>query len=426
MNRRQFLATSALALGTIARPRMLPAQPAYSSASLRDRIHGLMVGSMIGDALGGPIEFQPAERIAALVNPPRRWQFGDVMDEAARKETGQRLELRAYTDLRPEPQPYAHWIPNAPAGTITDDSRHKLILLEAFKRAEETGRWPLTVNHYAQAHLDWPKRPAIQGRPSYAALCTDWLREWEQGARWVLGERDPATALPPERMWGGLPTCSGQMALLPLAALFPGRPEQAYRATYQLGFFDNGFGKDLNAALVAGLAAALVQPATTPAEISEAWTAIETAMRQTDPYAYAKVPWVTRPVDRWLGLARKLAREADRQPARLFAALEAEFQQTIKWEAQVPFVVAFACLKLCDHDPLAALQLSVEWGHDTDSYAQVVGAFIGAVHGAGVFPETMRNAVEARLSADFGVDLADHTQMLVRLAGSGRRLIAPE
>ena len=29
----------------------------------------------------------------------------------------------------------------------------------------------------------------------------------------------------------------------------------------------------------------------------------------------------------------------------------------------MPVVVAFACVAMASHDPLAALQLSLEWGH---------------------------------------------------------------
>lgn len=132
-------------------------------------------------------------------------------------------------------------------------------------------------------------------------------------------------------------------------------------------------------------------------------------------YGYGNVPWVTRPVVRWLDLALSMAERADGRPAHLFAALEDRFKDTIKWEAQVPFVVAIACLALCRYHPLAALQLSIEWGHDTDSYAQIVGAFAGAIHGASIFPAPLRTAVTERLRADYRVRLADEVDLLVRL-----------
>lgn len=430
--RRQFLtralAATAAAASTAPWPHLgLPAhaatpaapRPESSTDALRDRIHGLLLGSLIGDALGGPIEFQPRERVAALPDPPKSWNLEESFDDAARAATRERLRLRSYSDLRPEPEPYAHWTRHAAPGTITDDSRHKLVLLFALREAERRRQWPLTRAGLAQAYLDWPTRSPIKDRPEFAAICRDWIEEWNRGARWVLGNRKTPDALPPQRMWAGLPTCCGQMTLPPLAALFPGRPDDAYRAAYQLAFFDNGFGLDLNAALIAGLAAALAAPATPPTGLAD-WEPVLAALRNVDPFGYARVPWVTRPVHRWLGVALDSVQQADRRPGRLFATLETEFRNTIKWEAQVPFVLTFACLAIAAGDPLAALQLSLEWGHDTDSYAQLVGAFVGARYGTAIFPASMRAAVTQRLLLDYGENVSANADLLDRLANRNR------
>jgi ADP-ribosylglycohydrolase len=397
-----------------------PAQP-----DLTARIHGLLLGTALGDALGGPIEFQPRDAVQKLPSPPVLWDDDQVLDAPARRAAQQRLRLRRYQDLRPAPESYGHWNTNALPGTVTDDTRHKLILLHALHQTRQADAWPLDRRQFAQAHLDWPRQPAIALRPDYVALAQDWLEEWQFAARWILGEREPNQAKPPERMWQGLPTCSGQMSLLPIAAIHAGRPNQAYRAAYQLGFFDNGFGKDLNAALVAALSVALTVPLH-PAQPGAAWRTVLEVLRGTDPYHYGRIRWTTRAVDRWLDLAMRLVKDAQQRPARLFAALEREFQHTTKWEAQVPFTVAFACLAIAEYDPLAALQLSLEWGHDTDSYAQVVGAFIGALHGPTLFPADWTQAVADRLRVDFGTDLAAEARFLTELhsLAGGREIIA--
>ncbi len=419
-SRRTFLAATTAAAVTVAggscatRPRNSSAVP-----TLEDRIRGLMIGTYLGDALGGPIEFQPPEQVHALADAPKEWRDDEVFDEAARSATAGRLRLRSYGDLRPVPESYAHWLPNALPGTITDDSRHKLVLLHALREAERRNRRELNVRELAQAYLDWPGLPAQRSRPHYGALCADWLEEWQLGARWVLGERDLKRALPPERMWVGLPTCSGQMTLTPLAALHAGQPSAAYRAAYDLAYFDNGIGRDLNAALVAGLAAALVFP-NDPANPAAAWASVESQMREADPYRYLKVRWTERSVNRWLAVAHTAVRAADRRPARLFATLNREFALNSKWEAQVPFTVAFACAEMADYDPLAALQLSLEWGHDSDSYAQLLGAFVGALWGPAVFPVQWRQTVVERLRADYSVDFEADVRLLTRLHGHDR------
>lgn len=388
-------------------------------ADLPQRIHGMMLGTTLGDAIGGPIEFQAPDAVRRLPTPPHSWRPEDVLDAEAKLAARSRLRLRRYQDLRPIPESYGQWNTNSPPGTVTDDTRHKLILLHALHQTSQSNRWPLQRRGYAQAHLDWAGLPAIARHPGYDALAKDWLEEWNFAARWILGERDPDRARPPERMWQGLPTCSGQMSLLPLAALYADQPDRAYRAAYQLAFFDNGFGKDLNAALVAALAVALTVDFD-PAAPEVAWRQVLDALRRTDPYQYGKIRWTTRSVDRWLNLALRLAKDADHRPARLFSDLEREFQHTTKWEAQVPFTVAFACLALADFDPLVALQLSLEWGHDTDSYAQLVGALIGAVHGPDLFPSDWAQAVSDRLREDFGVVLADESRFLMELQERAR------
>jgi hypothetical protein len=120
-------------------------------------------------------------------------------------------------------------------------------------------------------------------------------------------------------------------------------------------------------------------------------------------------------VDRWLDVAHAQVAAAQGRPARLFAGLNREFAQTTKWEAQVPFTVVFACAELAEWEPLAALQLSLEWGHDSDSYAQLLGALVGALHGPEIFPTAWREAVEARLRSDYDVDADADVRLLVRL-----------
>ncbi len=420
LNRRRFLTASAAAL--VFAPQLLRAAEARASVDVDARIRGLLLGTALGDALGGPIEFQPRDRVQGLVEPPKVWREGEKLDAAARSATAGRLRLRGYRELRPVPESYGQWNHNSEPGTITDDTRHKLVLLHALHSAERRGRWPIAVKEMAQAYLDWPRSKAVVGRPGYEALAQDWLEEYQLGARWVVGERDMARALPPERMWQSLPTCCGQMILPPLAALYAGRPDEAYRAAYSLAFFDNGIGKDLNAALIAGLAQALVTPLD-PANPRVAFEAVIKTMGETDPLRFRKIRWSERAVDRWLNLAFKFARGADGEPARLFATLEKEFAYTTKWEAQVPFVVIFACLDIAGYDPLAALQLSMEWGHDTDSYAQLLGAFIGALYGPELFQQSWRDAVTARLLTDHGTDMEAECRFLSGLGRLGRKKV---
>ena len=392
-----------------------------ATSDLERRVGGMLYGTAFGDAFGGPIEFQNPDQIQKLPSPPRRWRSDDTLNPEERRALAARIQLRPYDPLRPAPESYGQWNPHAAPGTITDDTRHKLILLSALHQTDQQDRWPFGSREMAQAFLDWPSQKVISGNPGYVALAADWLEEWQLSARWLLGDRDPQRARPPERMWQGLPTCCGQMTSLPLAALFPGRPEEAYQAAWRIGFFDNGWGKDLNAALVAGLSVALTLPSDR-SHPGKDWNQIISVMRTCDPYGYSKIRWTQRAVDRWLDYALRTAREAGGRPARMFAAWETEFQENAKWEAQIPFVVMIGCLSICDFDPLASLQLTQEWGWDTDSYAQVLGAFVGALYGKEIFRQEWLEAVQAGLDRDFNVQLDREATFLTRLARtSGQR-----
>jgi ADP-ribosylglycohydrolase len=87
--------------------------------------------------------------------------------------------------------------------------------------------------------------------------------------------------------------------------------------------------------------------------------------------------------------------------------MESELQTRTWWEAWVPVAVVWACAGIVEYEPLAALQLMMEFGHDTDSYAQVMGAFMGALHGKDVFPAAMRETVNRRMREQFGQNVHD-------------------
>lgn len=368
---------------------LVPPADARQSADLSSRVEGLFVGSLIGDAAGGPLEFEPPER--------SMWTATDVVLTAeAVADLAARFALRAYARA---PHPYAHWSSNAPAGSITDDSRFKIIFfdhLEASGGIDREGFAAALLRHYADS------------TGKHGAMRRAWLEEFAYAARWVLGERDPRRALPPERAWGGIPTMAGQMPFLPVAALHPGDPAAAYRQFWAVDFLDNGIGRDLNAALVAGLAAAL--------EPGADWRSVENAMRATDPYGFGDIEWVPRRLDAWLDFAHDAVRRADGRPLRLFDILESELGATTWWEAWVPMTVVFACAEIARYDPLATMQLILEFGHDTDSYMQVAGAFFGALHGREVYPADMRATVERRLYEDHGESVG----RWLRLAGFKR------
>jgi len=357
----------------------------YLKPSLSSKIEGMLIGSVIGDAAGGPVEF---------VNPPIR-SFWSTTDDKITKEgiltLGSLFKLRAYPK---DVEPFAQWEPYGPEGTITDDTRFKLIFFNTLKNYDGV----LTMKNFAQSVLDFRNELPEKYKDNY----DDWIPEIEYATNWALGKKD--NAYPVERIWGGIPTMEGQMPFLPIAALNPADPEWCYLKTYELGYFDIGIAKDINSALVAGLARTLQEDGS--------WKNFEEAMRTIDPYHYNKVLYVDRQLIKWLDLSHDLVRRSDGNIAKLFTLLEEYLETVYWWEAWVPIVVVMTCAEIVNYNPLASMQLMMEFGHDTDSYAQVMGAVLGAIHGKEVWPEDIVDTVNSRMKEQFNQNVDDWIELI--------------
>lgn len=390
-------------------------QPATDDP-LTERISGLLLGSMIGDALGGPIEFQKSSDVADRVLNCRAWSDDRRLTDADLRDFAASLKMGSYAEFRPNTEPYGQWRENALPGTVTDDTRHKMVLLSALKTIADRQPFSLTAEELAQAYLDFAKHPAIDRRPEYRELCEESFREFYLAARWVLGERNLDIAAPPDRIWAGTPTCCGQMTMPPLAAIYAGRPVEAYRVTYEASFFDVGTAKDINASIMAGLSVALQIPQPTNASSRKAaWQKITDTMRETDPYRYAEVPFAARPTTDWLDRARKVAKDANGMPKQLYELLLKRGQVRYFWESHFILLLVFATIDFCDYDPLAALAVILDFGHDTDSGAQLLGAFAGALHGPKLFSADLQRPVLKQLADDYEVSLDEWVRLLSQM-----------
>lgn len=385
---------------------------AAATGSKHERVLGLLYGSVIGDAAGGPVEFLPPEKTAAVLADARNWPAEGRLDDATLDRLSSRFGLLAYAGLRETADPYGPWQAGGPAGVVTDDTRHKMILLAALGRKQPLDvDQRLTAETLAAVYLDYYEGTAVDD-PSQRPLWEESLREYAYAARAVLGRE--GEQLPPERIWAGLPTCAGQMTMLPLAARYIGQPELAYRVAYDASFFDHGIAKDINAAIIAGLADALARPAATdPSSGRRAWRRLRQTMRTVDPYRYGDVPFAERPVHRWLDFAGQTVERADGRPRELYRILEQEGEVRYFWEAHHTFAAAIAFAAACDGRPLAALSLALDFGHDADSVAQLLGALIGAIYGPTVFPKSMRAAVSQQLEQEYDQSLEEWATILV-------------
>ena len=170
------------------------------------KIRGMLLGSAIGDAAGGPVEF---------VQAPERSYWCTTMEQVTGEgiaELAGRFRLRAYEKSA---EPFAQWEAFGPEGTITDDTRFKMILFNTLK--DYKGQ--LSQHNFARSVLDYRNTLPEAYKDNY----DEWIPEIAFATEWALGNTE--NAYPPERIWGGIPTMEGQMPFLPIAALHPGDPE---------------------------------------------------------------------------------------------------------------------------------------------------------------------------------------------------------
>ncbi|MFM2394368.1 MAG: ADP-ribosylglycohydrolase [Bacteroidota bacterium] len=383
------------------------------------KVYGLLYGTLFGDALGGPIEFQGSEYINKTPFPIKIWSSDDTISQYEINKLKERIILRPYSHLRPYPEHYAQWAYNAPPGTITDDSRNKIVLMHALRKKAKKHNKQLSEKDMAKAYLEWLTPALNKSQNLYDSLNKDWTYEITLAARWVLGIRD-STSAPPERMWNSLPTCWGQMTNTPLASLYPGDTTAAYLLAYNISFYDHAFARDANAALVAGIAKALTLDASSLSH-KDIWMKIISSIRNTDPYNYKKVPWSRRGINQYLDLADSLVIHSQQKPYLLFEKLNQKFADNEKWEAQVVITVLFSILQMCEYDPLASMQMSIEWGWDTDTYPQLLGAFIGAIYGESIFKKEWKDLIKQRLWLDYNEDIDEWHKILALLKKAGEK-----
>ncbi|MEL6132552.1 MAG: ADP-ribosylglycohydrolase family protein [Bacteroidota bacterium] len=347
------------------------------------RVHGMLYGSAIGDAVGAPLEF---------VEPPlghAHWRHGEQLTTSHIEKLTSRFQMRR---SQREAEPFGYWLKDAPLGSITDDTRFKLLFIQALDREKV-----ITGMAIARAILSFEDG-------AYEVLAQEWLSEFREAAKWALNQG----GLPPDRMWGGIESLAGQLIFLPLAALHPGRPEAAYLHAWSANIFDTGVAKDINSAVVAGLSVALA---------GGDWAEIRSHMLRVDPYKFGQAVYGERPLAKWIDNAESWVSTSQRQPRKLFELLETRLEAQVWWEAWVPVVIMFASLQMVDYHPVAAMQLALEFGHDTDSYLQLMGAFIGAMYGPDVFPASMREQVNTQLEQQYDTSLDTWSQRLIQCQG---------
>ena len=367
-----------------------------SDSILYDKVLGSLVGSAIGDAMGAPTEM---------------WSQQDIRNEYGHVDS---LDL-----VLREPSPEGPWNFNLPPGAGTDDTRWKVLMVDylvgehgaSLPFRPDAGRFSQFINaRYARSVDDLRATTGLAPEPLEDAMRRlTWLQEWARITRAYADNDLDGYRNALARFYGGEMSCAGMLYAPVVGAAYPGRPERAYEAAYDLGLFDLGYARDIT-----GLTAALTAAAFTPGAGPSTFT---TVMREVDPRGFFRARLLGRVAYQQFRQARAIVRQARRltleevrkmdlpglqdsgqdslsygQTQRAYQLL-AEARQDVPFHAGEIHLINLTALLFANYQFQPALEFVTNYGRDNDTVAAVTGAILGALHGYRALPEDQRELV---------------------------------
>ncbi|MEM7656854.1 MAG: ADP-ribosylglycohydrolase family protein [Bacteroidota bacterium] len=387
---------------------------------LYDKVLGALVGSAIGDAMGAPTEMW--SRHAMQV------EFGhiDQLDSMVR-----------------EPSAEGTWGYNLSAGSTTDDTRWKALMVDFFtgeserpqaRQAELDGKaFARLIRQRYEVGLSGLKQIDAYESEPYEAQMREllWLKEWAMVAKPYEEGDLQAYSDALNRFYGGEMVCAGMLWSPMVGVMYPGDPAWAYEQTFAINAYDLGYAQDISG-LTASLVAAAMHPQSSPDSILG-------VMRSVDPRGYFRSRLVGRTAYKLFQEARYLvatAREVNPAdvlkdpPVKLALPLKTQadsiryaqwstaYQQLDHNLRSYPFhpaeihLVNLTALMITDFDFQLALEFVINFGRDNDTTAAVTGAILGAMHGAEALPPKLVQQTLAS-NRELGLDLEQMAQRLV-------------
>jgi len=376
--------------------------PRLTRVQLHDKVLGMLVGSAIGDAMGAPTEMWSREMIGTMYGSVNR------LDSMVR-----------------EPSAEGTWYMNLPAGGTTDDTRWKKLAV-GYLLTQRNGKTLLDARAFAnyiltqyRAEVQRLKNtPGDDPAPFEAnARRMAWLQEWAKVAKPYVAGDWPAYTDALSGFYGGEMTCAGMLYAPALGAFFPGQPNRAYTETFRLALFDLGYARDVSA-----LTAALVSAAMTPDATPES---VMSVVRDVDPRQYYQSRLVGRAAYRFLQRARTVVYKAGQWSPETMNASQLVFPRTGRaalsqagapahrlsradtvelarrqyaftllddYNQELPlmsgeiFQITLTAMLYGQFDFKKSLEFAINFGRDNDTSGAVIGAILGAYHGAAKLP----------------------------------------
>ncbi|SDL72362.1 ADP-ribosylglycohydrolase family protein [Kriegella aquimaris] len=389
-----------------------PKKIAYGADTLKlsetekyDKVLGALVGSAIGDAMGASTEM---------------WHRKDIQ-----------LKYGYITGLTPAVRtqsPEGTWGHNLSAGTTTDDTRWKLLMVKYFsdsKGKPEAKKFSKFITDYYQSLA---RTLADKDLLTNTDLLDekiekmDWIKEWARVSL-AYQESDEEYQKSLNRFYGGEMSCAGQL-YTPMFGLIAHNVEGAYNMGYAHSIFDLGYAKDIS-----GLVAAMTQMAMRTQNMDS----ILNTATFVDPNGYqdsrlvGRIAYSVADVSIKHVLGVNDITQNDSVTARdslqfkmpkNFTGAESDWvrqemvyqfleknEKAIAFHSGEIWQILVTALQFGEGDFTKTMQFIVNYGRDNDTVAAVVGMILGAKDGFSNLPEELRNKVLKVNKEQMGIDL---------------------
>ncbi len=320
-----------------------------------DRVAGMLAGVAIGDALGMPAEFLTPELI-------QEW-YGGI------------------TQLTVANANHPHH--KLPAGAVTDDTDHTLLLAEILIAYGEVD--PLK---FAEHLLKWGQSPRVQANRFVGPSTLKTLA--------ALKEGKPLADVP-----RGGTSVGAAMRVAPLAIVFPQRDKLAEQVVASCAVSHYTRNAISGAMAMAFALAAALEPETDIHAISTA--AQEGAVLGRNYGDWSWSPPIEKRIDYVLDWVENLPQDMVRQ--RLYELIGVDMYG----EQLVPCAIGLAAL--AKGDPQQAMLSAANLGGDADTLASMTGALCGGWRGLGA----VNGEWLAQVEHVNGLDIVETAQKLVTL-----------
>lgn len=316
------------------------------------KIYGALIGSAIGDAMGGPVEM---------------YYYPDIV-----KKHGWVSSLLPYDDITPS----AHGPWSKEAGTYTDDSRMSKIFLEAIVSCAGVPSEKDIAKAYSTYYYN-----AKEGFPK------EFIEEYYM--KGIYGND--------KQIFGGQPTNGAIMGIAPFGVINPCNPQKALDDAFKAAFMVEGYARYSAAIAASAISAAMIPKIKYLEVIEESLKALTQHKGRVEGDLWKNSHMYPHVGMKNEKLIRKCIEISDKYED--ISSLREDLLKTVEQQffadGAETLAIAFTMFYKAKGNFIDTVEGCVNFGRDNDSSAAVAGAIAGAFNGVDAIPKEWITLVES-------------------------------